>query len=128
LAGFMLLPRPAQACHPGCCAAVTALHEETREIIRNEHDHLRIEVFGISAGILTFPDRPVAENNVDRLKYHERWLLDVFFDRYILPALMMMTEQLATVMMEQMFVVGTFFDAQQQMQTQRLFQELTARA
>lgn len=43
-------------------------------------------------------------------------------------SLMLMTEQFVSVMMEQMLVVGTFLDAEQQTQVQRLFQELTAQA
>jgi len=43
-------------------------------------------------------------------------------------AWMMMTEQFVSVMIEQMFIVGTFLDAQQQLEVQRLFQELAAEA
>ena len=55
---------------------------------------------------------------------HKIWMLEVFFDQYILPALMGMTEQLSAVAMHQMLVIGTFIDAKEQLETQRLFQEL----
>lgn len=42
--------------------------------------------------------------------------------------LMLMTEQFVTVMMEQMLILATFLDAEQQLAVQRLFQELTAEA
>lgn len=46
----------------------------------------------------------------------------------ILPALMLMTQQMSAVMMHQMLIVGSFLDAKHQMETQLLFQELGARA
>jgi hypothetical protein len=39
-----------------------------------------------------------------------------------------MTNQLATNAMQQVFIIGTFFDAKHQLETQRLFQAMTARA
>lgn len=138
LAFFLLaaISRPAYAQCPAvslpicdtCCALVCAVHEETRAAIRNEHRHQREEVFGVSAGILPFPAVPNPPPGFFRLQHHERWLIEVFFKQHIQPALMMMTEQLTTIMMHQMFIVGTFFDAKQQLETQLLFQQLTARA
>ncbi|MCB1721743.1 MAG: hypothetical protein KDI11_08315 [Alphaproteobacteria bacterium] len=43
-------------------------------------------------------------------------------------ALMMMTEQLSAVMMQQVEIIGTFFDAKHQLESQRLQQELKAQA
>lgn len=43
-------------------------------------------------------------------------------------AMIMMTEQLSAVMMQQAFIIGTFFDAKMQLETQRKLQELMARA
>jgi hypothetical protein len=42
--------------------------------------------------------------------------------------LQLMTTQLTTTMMQQMQIIGTFFDAKHQLETQRLFQEKTAQA
>lgn len=44
------------------------------------------------------------------------------------PTFQMMTEQLVVNMVHQMLIVGTFFDARHQIQTQRLFQDLHTRA
>lgn len=63
-----------------------------------------------------------------QFKLHQTWMVDTFFKQYLLPAMMMMTEQLTTVAMQQMFIVGGFFDAKQQLETQRLFQQLQAQA
>ena len=59
---------------------------------------------------------------------HRAWLVSTFFEDNILPAMMMMTEQLTTVAMMQMQAIGSFFDAKHQMETQQVFQTLQARA
>ena len=51
-----------------------------------------------------------------------------FWQENLLPAMMAMAEQLAAVAMQQMTILGAFFDAQEQLETQRLFQQLMARA
>lgn len=56
------------------------------------------------------------------------WMVRVFFEQHILPAMMLFTEQISAMAMHQMVVIGSFLDAKQQLETQRLFQELTARA
>jgi hypothetical protein len=58
---------------------------------------------------------------------HVIHLQDSIRNNYI-AALMMMAEQLTTVMMHQVFVVGSFFDAKHQMELNRYFQEKTADA
>lgn len=55
------------------------------------------------------------------------WLLD-FFREHFVRALMMMTEQLSAVGMQQVMMYGTFLDAQQQMETQRLLSQLHTEA
>jgi hypothetical protein len=58
----------------------------------------------------------------------QQWLTDVFFEENLLPALMMMTEQLSSVAIQQVEIIGMFLDAKHQLETQRLFQQLQARA
>lgn len=86
----------------------------------------------------------IAQHEITRLfiteqfRFHQDWLFgsnrfffgarDSFFELHILPALMMMTEQLVTNGMNQMFILGTFFDAKQQLETQQLFQRKVAEA
>jgi hypothetical protein len=60
----------------------------------------------------------------DEFQTHRDWLVDTFFEAQVLPALMMFTEQMSAVGMYQVFTFGTFLDAKQQLETQRLFQEL----
>jgi hypothetical protein len=62
-------------------------------------------------------------------------MVDTFFkdavtgDEFgLLASLQLMTTQLVTNAMQQTQIIGTFFDAKHQLETQRLFQELTVRA
>ncbi len=124
----LMVPGTAKAhCNIGCCLTVVVpTHVATRAVIVEEHTFLRVDVFGVSAGILPFPERP--DPPLGLIQEHELFLIEQVFEPLILPALMMMTEQLSSIMMEQMLIVGAFFDAKQQLETQMLFQELTARA
>lgn len=70
----------------------------------------------------------INEHTTDRFEEHRDWLLDDFFIRDILPELMAMTEQLSAVALQQMEIIGAFLDAKHQLETQRLFQELSAQA
>lgn len=109
IAGLLLLPgREAQACAP--CGCVSSNHSITRLHIAIEHFLTQLHI--------------AAEFEVHR---EEFWVY-YFFKEHILAALMMMTEQLVSAAMNQMFIVGTFIDAQQQIETQQLFQRLAAEA
>jgi len=64
-----------------------------------------------------------------------KWMVDQFFKEPnakdglgVLAALKILTSQLTTIGMLQVEVIGTFFDAKHQLETQRLFQQLTAEA
>lgn len=59
---------------------------------------------------------------------HRSWYINIFWEDNLLPAMMLMAEQLTAVAMQQMQIVGAFLDAKHQLETQRLFQELQARA
>lgn len=59
---------------------------------------------------------------------HREWMVKVFFEMHILPALMLFAEQISAMAMHQVVVIGAFLDAKHQMETQRLFQQLMARA
>lgn len=58
---------------------------------------------------------------------HETYLIDSIRNNYI-AAMMIMAEQLTTVMVHQVFVIGTFFDAKHQLELQRYFEESLADA
>ena len=59
---------------------------------------------------------------------HREWLMKILWEAHVLPAMMLMTEQLSAVAMQQAMIIGTFFDAKHQLETQRLIQELAATA
>ena len=64
----------------------------------------------------------------DEFIKHREWMVKEFWEAKLLPGLMLMTEQLTVAGMQQVQIIGTFFDAKHQLETQRLFQELTAQA
>lgn len=59
---------------------------------------------------------------------HRSWLLSIFFAEHILPAMMLMTEQMTVVALQQVQGIGMMLDAKHQLETQRLFQQLQAQA
>lgn len=71
----------------------------------------------------------------DELENHIIWMVETFYRDTaqgtppgLLAAIMLMTEQLTTNAMLQVEIIGSLFDAKHQLETQRLFQTLTARA
>ncbi len=64
----------------------------------------------------------------DEFKAHKNWMVNTFFQQYVLPALMRFTEQMSAVGMQQVMIIGTFLDAKHQLETQRIFQQLQAQA
>lgn len=58
----------------------------------------------------------------------ETWMIASLFEDNILPAMMLMAEQLTVVAMSQVQIFGAFLDAKHQMETQRIFQKLQAEA
>ena len=56
----------------------------------------------------------------------ETWMMNALFEDNILPAMMLMAEQLTVVAMEQVAIVGSFFDAKNQLEAQRELQKLQA--
>lgn len=65
---------------------------------------------------------------ISEFEQHRNWLITSYFLETIAPAMMLMTEQLVTTGMHQVKVIGTYFDAKHQLETQRLFQQMTAKA
>lgn len=59
---------------------------------------------------------------------HRDWIVNTLWANNILPAMMMMADQLSAVAMHQTAIIGTFFDAKQQLETQRTLQKIRARA
>jgi len=106
---FALEPKPSNAFGPKCTAGGQAPNDCIDEIRDDHKDKLR-------------PD--VAVHTSEKFSDHRLWMLDDFFRGQVLPALMLFTEQMSAVAMQQTFAIGTFIDAKHQLETQRLMQEL----
>lgn len=120
VAAATLAPRPVQATCFCCttCQCVNQAHSQLRSVVSSEHNATRA-FFGTS-GVLC------AYCGTGELGAHEAWLIDRIYLELFLPAMMEMTEQLSAVMMQQMFILGTFFDADHQLDVQRLLQRKEA--
>ena len=64
----------------------------------------------------------------EEFQKHRDWMVDVFFTEHIRYAMSLMTNQMTAVMLQQVKMVGGFFDAKHQLETQRIFQTLMAKA
>lgn len=98
-----------EGCYSCCCPC-------TQKIIAN-HKRIRKHV-----------DELDKNDEQSEFEEHRKWLVYTYFQQHILPAMMMMTSQLTAVGIEQVNIIGTFLDAKNQLETQRLFQQLAARA
>lgn len=99
---------PARACES--CGCESAAHSMIRSNIRQEHQLTRQYI--------------AREFQVHR----EQFILPVFFHQHIQPLLQLATEHLTAAAMHQMAIIGAMFDAGEFIESQRLRQDLTARA
>lgn len=76
------------------------LHDETRQIINDHTD--------------------------EDFEKHKNWMVTTVWDVWLRPNWQRMTEQITAVALWQMEVIGTLLDAKHQLETQRLFQQLSA--
>ena len=106
LACFYHTPKASAHSMSGSCGAV-------RSHIISEHERIRTEI---------------TRHTANEFNSHRDWLVNTFFARQVLPALQLFTEQMSAVAMHQTMTIGMFFDAKNQMETQRLFQELQVQA
>lgn len=95
---------------------------------------------GVNSGDCSMPcnctcKAPIQNNHkeirahvTDELIKHRRWMIDELFATHVLPAMRLMTSQLSVVAVQQIQMIGGFFDAKHQLETQQLFQQLTAEA
>ena len=103
-------PKKAEAvCCSSCCLCLSTLPTDFQEWISNW--------ININAHIFA-----------NLLIHQEVWFDTVFWQQYMLPAFVQMGVQLSAVGMQQIMAVGMFIDAKEQLETQRLLQELHAEA
>jgi len=61
-------------------------------------------------------------------KQLRNWIVNTFFTEHVLPAMMLMANQLSTAGIHQVQMFGSILDAKHQLETQRIFQQRTAEA
>lgn len=59
---------------------------------------------------------------------HRNWIIGDFYTNFVRPGLQAMATQLSTVGLSEVFLLGTLFDAKQQLETQRQMQHLAYEA
>lgn len=107
---ILATPRKAEAACFCCCSQMArSIMDSVRQEINTQHDS-------------------TVKHISDEFVQHERWLVETYLQAYWGKAMMMMTEQMTTVSMYQMQILGSFLDAKHQIETQRLFSELSAQA
>ncbi len=112
---LVFMPRPVFAaacgCRWGACSTLDCGRASGR--LRGYHNHLE--------------QHTKDEFDAD-LDAFENWLVEEFFEDEVVPAMAAMTTQMNAVAMQQVEIIGAFMDADVQMDTQRLFQQLQAEA
>ncbi len=95
---------PAMACCScGClCPDFDNLHDQTRDNINNHTD--------------------------DEFDKHEDWMINTWWFKKMRPMMQQMTDELVSAQFMELEMVGMFFDAENQLKTQRLLQEKMAAA
>lgn len=61
-------------------------------------------------------------------KKQQEYLVVTAYGQYIMPALQAFSKQMTSIAMQQLTMIGAFFDAKQQLETQLLYQELQVQA
>ena len=59
---------------------------------------------------------------------YSAWLIQDVFEAHVLPSMMLMAQSMTVMAMQQVEIIGTFFDAKHQLESQRLLQDLQAQA
>lgn len=72
--------------------------------------------------------RVIRARVTDEFIKQRTWWIDEIFTKHILPSMALMSSQLTTIAAQQTHMIGAFFDAKHQMETQRIFQQLMADA
>lgn len=107
-----ITPKPANAaiCCVGCCSCLsTLIPEDLSQWIQN-WININMHIY------------------LELLLHQMMWFDWEYWQMYVLPAFMMMGEQLSAVGTQQMMIIGTFLDAKEAMETQRDLQVLHAKA
>lgn len=79
--------------------------------------------------------KPISQNHKNirahmtrEFESYRTWLVSTWYTDNMVPALMLMTNQMTTAALQQVEIFGMFLDAKHQLESQRLFQQMTAQA
>lgn len=122
LGSFIVLgfPSKAYACNP-CTACNPADTNAAKQMVEQALDQLEADAEQYIEDEF--------KNYLDTTNgSYLQWFSDDFYQGKVLPALQAFTKQMTSIAMQQAVIIGTFFDAKQQLETQRLYQELQVQA
>lgn len=102
----LFVPQPVQAC---CFSCAQSDCDQAVDFITQAHDDLR---------------QNTQDEFDDDLEAFENWLIEVMLENEFVPAMADMATQMGAVAMQYTQIVGSFLDAQLQMDTQRVLRKL----
>ncbi|MGH1403883.1 MAG: hypothetical protein ACRBDL_06535 [Alphaproteobacteria bacterium] len=102
----VMLPEKASAC---CFACAETDCDQAVEYIDEQHEEIR--------------ERYEEEFDKD-LDAFEEWMIEEFFEPLVVTAMADMATQMGAVAMQYTHIIGSFLDAQTQMETQRLYRKM----
>lgn len=114
------IPQRAQACSCTGAADVTTVNFQVVNTIANMYNPIYQNVYD------RFED--YFGHNSGANGSHLQFITNDYYNGKVLPALENFTKQMTSIAMQQLAMIGTFFDAKQQLETQRLYQELQVQA
>lgn len=68
------------------------------------------------------------EHVTNEFIYHREWLTRIVWESHLLPAMLLMTEQMSAIALQQTAAIGMLFDAKHQLESQALLQSMQAQA
>ncbi|MDB2682775.1 hypothetical protein N9Z27_00810 [Alphaproteobacteria bacterium] len=121
LAGFFVLTTPQKASAAQCCNCPDRVEAESAK---------QWETGPTPAGdTKSWPTvQRLVTHSTSELAAQRIWMISVFWEDNVLPAMMLMSEQLTAVAIKQAQIIGSFIDAKHQMETQQVLQKMRAQA
>ncbi len=103
---LVMFPEKASAC---CFACAESDCDQAEDYLEEQHEEIR--------------ERYEEEFDED-LDAFEEWMIEEFFEPLVVTAMADMATQMGAVAMQYTHIIGSFLDAQTQMETQRLYRKL----
>lgn len=128
--GISVITDPARYC-PACALInvpfkFLANCRSCESYVREQSEREWFRFTGAGAKMATYPRLLLhLQSELTGMKI---WTATILWEDNILPAMMMMADQLTAIAMQQTSIIGMFLDAKHQMETQQVFQRLQAQA